>query len=106
MKKVKQLSVDINKQKIYFFCFLDPTEMKYELAAVDDDDEDFEFQFCVDDSEYIEVLRELKGDLECAGSDLENDSEIKTNCPHLGCKRAFSRKHNLLKHLKSESLLS
>lgn len=87
----------------------DQTETKYnDLTPIDEADgyQDIEFQFCVDDSEYLEVLRELKGnELECTGSDLEDDSsEIKINCPHQDCKRAFSRKHNLLKHLKSEQL--
>jgi uncharacterized Zn-finger protein len=72
-------------------------EVKYETMI---EDEEFEFQFCLEDSEYIEVLKELKGN----ESDLEDESEIKIDCPHQGCKRAFSRKHNLLKHLKSHEL--
>ena len=62
------------------------------------DDEDFEFQFIIQDSEYDEIMRDLKA----GDSDLEEASKI--DCPHEGCKKSFTRKHNLIKHLKSHEM--
>lgn len=42
-------------------------------------------------------------DLKANDSDME-ESEIKIDCPVEGCKRSFSRKHNLVKHIKSHDL--
>lgn len=77
---------------------LEDIEIKYEPLSSDDE---YDFQFEVDDQDYDEVLKELKA----KDSDLEEiDNEIKIACPHEGCKKAFSRNHNLIKHLKSHEL--
>jgi uncharacterized Zn-finger protein len=71
-------------------------EAKYEETPTEDDD--YEFQFCLEDSEYFEILKELRT------NDEEDLEDLKINCPHENCKRAFSRQHNLLKHLKCHEL--
>lgn len=77
---------------------LDDVEIKYEALSSDDE---FDFQFEVDDQDYDEVLRELKA----KDSDLEEvESEVKIDCPHETCKKTFARNHNLIKHLKSHEL--
>lgn len=79
---------------------LDDAEIKYEVLSSDDE---FDFQFELDDQDYDEILRGLKAE----DSDAEElDNEVKIDCPfkEQGCKRSFARNHNLLKHLKSHEL--
>lgn len=77
---------------------MEDVEIKYEALSSDDE---YEFQFEVEDPEYDELMKELRG----RDSDLEEiDSEIKINCPHEGCKKSFSRKHNLIKHLGTHDM--
>lgn len=77
---------------------LEDIEIKYEALSSDDE---FDFQFEVDDQDYDELLKDLKA----KDSDLEEiENEIKINCPHEGCKKTFARNHNLIKHLKSHEL--
>lgn len=65
-------------------------------------DDEYAFQFELDDKEYDEVLKELNAG---SGDDDEGGEETeRMNCPHEGCKRSFCRKHNLIKHLKSHEL--
>lgn len=95
---------------------LEEVEIKYEALSSDDvrtklrhklliltqiSFQEYEFQFEVDDQEYDEVVRDLKA----KDSDLEElEDEVKINCPLEGCKKAFSRRHNLIKHLKSHEM--
>lgn len=73
-------------------------EIKYEPLSSDDE---FDFEFEIEDREYDEILKELKA----KDSDIEEFSdEIKINCPHEDCPRSFTRKHNLIKHIKSHDL--
>jgi uncharacterized Zn-finger protein len=71
-----------------------------EPEALSSDDE-FDFQFEVDDAEYDDVLKELKAK---DSEDEPEDDEAKINCPYEGCKKSFSRNHNLLKHLRSHEM--
>lgn len=76
---------------------LEDIEMKYEALSSDNE---YDFQFVIDDQEYDEVLKELKA----KDDDQDVENEIKIACPHSGCKKAFSRNHNLMKHLKTHDL--
>lgn len=77
---------------------LEDNEIKYEVLSSDDE---YAFQFEMDDQDYDEVLKDLKA----KDSDLEEvENEVKIDCPIDDCKRSFSRKHNLIKHLKSHEL--
>lgn len=91
-----------SKNKFNFFVFilvikLEDIEIKYEALSSDDE---FEFQFEVDDCDYDEILKEIKQ----KDSDLEEVDEAKIDCPHEGCKKSFSRKHNLIKHLRHHEM--
>ncbi|CRK96398.1 CLUMA_CG009815, isoform A [Clunio marinus] len=77
---------------------LEEVEVKFEPLS---SDEEYEFQFEVDDADYDDILKDLKH----KDSDLEEvDDELKTHCPHEGCKKSFSRNHNLVKHLMSHEM--
>jgi uncharacterized Zn-finger protein len=74
---------------------IEDIEVKYEQLS---SDEEYGFQFDVDDQEYEEILKDLKE----KESDVdEEDSATKIDCPLEGCQRSFSRKHNLLRHIKN-----
>lgn len=81
---------------------LEEVEINYEDQEAVSSDEEYGFQFAVSDQEYDEVMKELKA----SDSDGDIAEEEKLVCPFAekGCKRSFSRKHNLLKHLKSHEL--
>lgn len=66
-------------------------------------DDEFSFQF--DDAivrDYDRIIRDLRAK---DSSDLEEiNGETKINCPQEDCTRSFTRKHNLIKHIKSHEL--
>lgn len=74
---------------------LEDAEIKYEPLSSDDE---FAFQFEMDDRDYDGILHDLKA----KDSDLEEvNSDVKINCPQEDCTRSFTRRHNLIKHIKS-----
>jgi hypothetical protein len=66
-------------------------------------DDEYEFEFSIDDTEYDEVLKELRA----KDSDLEEVSAgevLNLNCSYEGCNRSFARKYNLQRHMKSHEI--
>jgi KRAB domain-containing zinc finger protein len=63
---------------------------------------EYEFEFSIDDTEYDEVLKELRA----KDSDLEEIGEIVLSCPYEDCNRTFTRKYNLSRHLRSHEIPS
>jgi len=73
---------------------MEDLEIKQEVLSSDDE---FEFQFAVDDCEYDAVMRELRAKDD---SDLEElDGTMKHDCPYANCRKSFARKHNWRKHM-------
>lgn len=64
-------------------------------------DDEYGFQFEVTDKDYESIIKDLKAQ----DSDVdEAEAEIKIDCPHEGCRKSFSRRHNLLKHLRTHEM--
>lgn len=72
-------------------------EIKEEIVT----DNEFEFEFCIDDTEYDQILKELRA----KDSDLE-EIEVSLSCPYADCTRTFSRKYNLNRHMRSHQVSS
>jgi KRAB domain-containing zinc finger protein len=63
---------------------------------------EYEFEFSIDDTEYDDILKELRA----KDSDLEEIGEISLSCPYADCTRTFSRKYNLTRHMRSHEITS
>lgn len=63
-------------------------------------DDEYEFQFELDDTEYDAVIKELKA----KESDIDEIEDLKYECTYDGCMRSFARKHNLARHMKSHEM--
>ncbi|XP_070510104.1 zinc finger protein 501-like [Chironomus tepperi] len=74
----------------------DNIEIKEEICS----DEEFEFEFSIDDTEYDEILKELRA----KDSDLEEIGDEGLSCPMDGCNKSFSRRYNLTRHLRSHQV--
>lgn len=74
--------------------------IKSELVEEDDE---IEFQFQIDDDEYDEVMERLRSLREEEAELEDDDDDDLTACPIENCKRKFSKRYNLEKHLERHS---
>jgi uncharacterized Zn-finger protein len=88
---------------IFIIVILDFSDVKFDNIEIKEEicsDEEFEFEFSIDDTEYDEILKELRA----KDSDLEEIGDEGLSCPMDGCNKSFSRRYNLTRHLRSHQV--
>lgn len=73
--------------------FVEDSKLKDEVLS----DDEYEFEFSLDDTEYDEVLKELKA----KDSDMEETKDPDLECPYPECNKTFSRSYNLTRHMQT-----
>lgn len=105
MKDSRKLVEKSSNFNLFHFVYIHSTVLRLhsDEEYVDDDpdeetyiveEEDYDFQFNITSEEYDEVIKELK-----LPDEEDDDTTEPVPCPYEKCKRKFTRRYNLEKHI-------